>query len=246
MRRALLFVLVAGLGLLAGCVTFHSAIVIEPDGSGTCTLNFSVSESVKAALAESGSMGGEGKDMPSIDDFDRAEMEKRAKDNGVTITSFEHQTAEGRETVAIAMTFKDVTGLSRVMRMGGSSDDGVLAILRNAEGNYVLTSIPDPNPPAETAEEAAKTDEKPATPEDPAKAMELMGILMQSISELDIRMEVTVPGDVLSSSAPTVEGRTSVWAINAANMMEAQNMATEPEITFSKQGVNIDAPTRQE
>jgi hypothetical protein len=245
MRRALLFVLVAGLGLLAGCVTFHSAIVIEPDGSGTCTLNYSVAESVKEALAEAGSMGGEGDDMPSIDDFDRAEMETRAKDNGVAITSFEHKTVDGRETLAIAMTFKDVTGLSRVMRLGGG-DSGVLAILRNAEGNYVLTSIPDPNPPAETPEEPAKKEEKPATPEDPAKAMELMGKLMQSISELDIRMEITVPGDVLSSSAPTVEGRTSVWAINAANMMEAQNMATEPEITFSKQGVNIDAPTRQE
>jgi hypothetical protein len=76
--------------------------------------------------------------------------------------------------------------------------------------------------------------------------MELMGKLMQSISELDIRMEITVPGDVLSSSAPTVEGRTSVWAINGANMSDAQNMAMEPEITFAKKGVNIDAPTRQE
>ncbi len=245
MRRALLFVLVAGLGLLAGCVTFHSSIVIEPNGSGTCTLNYSVSESVKEALAESGSLGGEGEDMPSIDDFDRAEMEKRAKANGVTITSFELKTAEGRETLAIAMTFKDVTGLSRVMHVVGG-DSGVMAILRNADGDYVLTSIPDPNPPAEEPKDAAEDEEKPATPEDPAKAMELMGKLMQSISELDVRMEITVPGDVLSSSAPTVEGRTSVWAINAANMMDAQNMSMEPEITFSKKGVSIDAPTRQE
>ncbi len=245
MRRALLFVLVAGLGLLAGCVTFHSSMVIEADGSGTCTLNYSVSESVKEALAEAGSLGGEGEDLPSIEDFDRSEMEKRAKDNGVTITSFEHKTVDGRETLVIAMKFKDVTGLSRVMNVGGG-DGGVLAILRNADGDYVLTSIPDPNPPAEEAEETDEADETPATPEDPAKAMEVMGKLMQSINELDVRMEITVPGDVLSSSAPTVEGRTSVWAINAANMMEAQNMAMEPEITFSKQGVKIDAPTRQE
>jgi hypothetical protein len=245
MRRALLFVLVAGLGLLTGCVTFHSTIVIEPNGSGTCTLNYSVSESVKEALAEAGSMGGEGKDMPSIEDFKREDMEKRAKENGVTITSFDHQTADGRETLAIGMKFKDVTGLSRVMHVVGG-DGGVMAILRNTEGNYVLTSIPDPNPPADEPEEPAEKSDVPATPEDPAKAMELMGKLMQSISELDVRMEITVPGDVLSSSAPAVEGRTSVWAINAANMMEAQNMSMEPEITFSKQGVNIDAPTRQE
>lgn len=245
MRRALLFVLVAGLGLLAGCVTFRSSIVIEPNGSGTCTLNYSVSETVKEALAEAGSMGGESEEMPSIDDFDRAEMEKRAKANGVTITSFDLKTVDGRETLAIAMTFKDVTGLSRVMHAVGG-DSGVMAILRNADGDYVLTSIPDPNPPAEEPKDAAETEEKPAAPEDPAKAMELMGKLMQSISELDVRMEITVPGEVLSSSAPTVEGRTSVWAINAANMMEAQNMTMEPEITFSKKGVSIDAPARQE
>ena len=73
-----------------------------------------------------------------------------------------------------------------------------------------------------------------------------MSKLMASMNELDVRMEITVPGDILSSSAPTVEGRTSVWAINAANMMEAQNMSTDPEITFSKEGVHIDAPTRTE
>jgi hypothetical protein len=245
MRRALLFSLVAGLGLLAGCVTFHSSLVIGPDGSGTCTVDYSVSESVKQALAESGSLGGEGKDMPSIEDFDRTEMEKRAKENGVTISSFEHKTVDGRESLAISMKFKDVTGLSRVMRTAGG-DNGVMAILRNADGNYVLTSIPDPNPPAAEPEKAAAEEETAAAPEDPAKAMEVMGKLMQSINELDVRMEITVPGDVLSSSAPAVEGRTSVWAINAANMMEAQNMTMEPEITFSKAGVNIDAPLRQE
>ena len=159
MRRALLFVLVAGLGLLAGCVTFHSSIVIEPDGSGTCTMNYSVSESVKEALAEAGSLGGEGKDMPSIEDFKREDMEKRAKENGVTITSFDHQTVDGRETLAIAMKFKDVTGLSRVMDVAGG-DGGVMAILRNAEGNYVLTSIPDPNPPADEPEEPAEDDDR--------------------------------------------------------------------------------------
>jgi hypothetical protein len=245
MRRSLLVVLVAGLGLLAGCVTFHSSLVIEPDGSGTCSLDYSVSESVKAALAESGSLGGEGKDMPSIEDFDRADMEKRAKENGVTITSFEHKTVDGRESLAINMKFKDVTGLSRVMHTSGG-DDGVMAILRDADGNYVLTSIPDPNPPAAEPEEPAKEVTEAAEPEDPAKAMEVMGKLMASINELDVRMEITVPGDVLSSSAPTVEGRTSIWTINGANIMDAQNMTMEPEITFAKAGVNIDAPLREE
>lgn len=244
MRRVLFVVLVAWLSLLAGCLTFHSSIVIGPDGSGTCKLNYSISEEIRDAIAESGAAGEEGKDMPSLDDFDRAKMEERAKANGVSLKSYDHKTVDGRETLTVEMTFKDVTSLSRVMAFAGG-DGGVLAILRNAEGNYVLTSIPDPNPPAEEPA-APEEPEEPATPEDPAKAMELMGKLMAAINELDIRMEVTVPGDVLSSSAPTVEGRTSIWAINAANMMSAQTMDTDPEITFAKDGVKIDAPVQQE
>ena len=73
-----------------------------------------------------------------------------------------------------------------------------------------------------------------------------MGKLMASISELDIRMEITVPGNVLSSNAPAVEGRTSIWTINAANMMESQGGDMTPTIAFDKGGVAIDAPKLEE
>ena len=50
-----------------------------------------------------------------------------------------------------------------------------------------------------------------ADPEQMQKQMELMGKLMASISELDVSMKITVPGEIVESNAPTVEGNTSIW-----------------------------------
>ncbi|MBK7769569.1 MAG: hypothetical protein IPI48_03270 [bacterium] len=245
MRRMTMFALVAVLVMLAGCVKLRSTIVIDADGSGTCTLNYGMSKDVADAIAVMGESDEDGEKAPTLDDFDRARMEKLAKANGVTIKSYERTNVDGRDDLAIVMKFKDVTGLSRVMQSG---ENQVMAIRRTEDGNYMLTMITDPNPPAPEPVEAVEADEDApaAAGEDPAKAMEAMGKLMASISELDVRMEITVPGNVLSSNAPAVEGRTSIWTINAANMMESQGGDMSPMIAFDKGGVAIDAPKLEE
>jgi hypothetical protein len=246
MRRISMFVLVAVLVMLAGCVKLRSTIVIDADGSGTCTLNYGMSREVAEAIAAMGESDEDGEKAPTLDDFDRARMEKLAKANGVTIKSFERTNVDGRDDLAIVMTFKDVTGLSRVMQSG---ENQVMAIRRTEDGNYILTMITDPNPPVAGAGGSRGTRRRRsgcAAGEDPAKAMEAMGTLMATISELDIRMEITVPGNVLSSNAPAVEGRTSIWTINAANMMESQGGDMSPTIAFDKGGVAIDAPKLEE
>jgi hypothetical protein len=248
MRRSLLL-LVPVLALLGGCVHFHSAIEIGPDGAGTCTMSYAMSRSVAEAIAEMEALSpaAEGEQhAPTLSDFDRTEMEKRARDNGVTIRKFEQKTVDGRETLTIEMAFTTVTGLSRVLDQ--ASDGTVLTILREGD-NYRLTSIPDPNPPAPAEEpesESPAAAEAAGSPEDSAKMMQVMGKLMQSIEELDIRFEVTVPGDIVESNAPQVEGRTSIWAITAENMMESQGEGMDPEIIFAGGGVKIDAPVKAE
>ncbi len=72
--------------------------------------------------------------------------------------------------------------------------------------------------------------------------MELMGKLMGSMSELDVSMRITVPGDVIEHNAPKQEGRTLIWEINADNMMSAGASMGEPLIVFSGKGLKIDAP----
>ena len=67
-----------------------------------------------------------------------------------------------------------------------------------------------------------------------------MGKLMGAMSELDISMKITVPGDIINSNAPLVEGRTSIWTINQSNMMSS-NQDMEPVITFSAKGLKLKA-----
>ena len=73
-------------------------------------------------------------------------------------------------------------------------------------------------------------------------ALELSGHgWMQHMAELDIRMAITVPGEIISSNAMAVEGRTSIWALNAANMMQAEDTDMDPVIIFASDGLKIEA-----
>ena len=89
----------------------------------------------------------------------------------------------------------------------------------------------------EAADSAGESDAE-MDPAQMGKQMELMGKLMGAMSELDVRMSITVPGDIIATNAPAREGRTSVWTINSSNMMTA-GMDMEPEITFSGKGLKI-------
>jgi len=253
MRRFAMFVLLGAAVLLAGCVQMHSETVIEKDGSGHATFKLSLSQAVTESLDELEALDsdqGMGGEMPSLEDFDRDELEKVARQNDVKITKFEKGIVDGRQTVDIGLDFASVAGLSRTLDVLGGDDEEprVWTILQRDDGNYVLTSIPDeePRPWEEEDEDEAEATAEPADPEkaqeDAQKAMAIMGKLMGSMQELDVSMKITVPGEVLDSNAPEVEGNTSIWAVNAANMMQAQEMDMEPEIVFSSKGVKIDAP----
>ena len=194
----------------------------------------------------------EGQDMdgPEFDKINREDLEKSIKGHGVKITKFEKDTSEGNMKMDLAVEFEDLKGLSYVMGkiMGGEPGDG-MGIYETADGNFVLKkAIYDfPAEPADEAEEAKPTDEtssegKASTmteEEKGQKQMALMGKMMGAMAELDIKFTITVPGEVIESNAPVVEGNTSVWAINAGNMMSQQDNDMEPVITFSSKDLKI-------
>jgi len=159
---------------------------------------------------------------------------------------------DGREKLDIAMEFEDLKSLSYVMGslMGGNPGEG-MGIFETDDGNFVLkqATYDFPDEPAEEVEgsepanEAEVQTEKPTlTPEEKsAKQMEVYGKLMGAVAELDVRLTITVPGEIIKSNAPAVEGNTSIWAINSGNMMNMQNQDMEPVITFSSKDLKIKA-----
>jgi len=68
--------------------------------------------------------------------------------------------------------------------------------------------------------------------------MELMGKMMGAISELEMKMKITVPGDIVESNAHQVEGRTSIWAIDSSNMT-SEDGDMEPHIVFSSKCLKL-------
>lgn len=241
---------VAVLGL-SGCVQMKSETTIEADGSGTATMQLSLSQTVSEAIKEMQEMDmdmGQDMEFPALDKVKKEDLEKAAEGHGVQIKKFSQDKVDGRDVMSIEMTFKDLKGFSYVMNkvMGEGGGEGGLGIFDAGDGNFVLREAEYDFPADEPVEEEP-AEETPAAEMDPAmmqKQMELMGKLMGAMAEMDIQMFITVPGDIIASSAPTVEGRTSKWIVNSSNMMTMQNDMT-PEITFSGKGLTL-KPTMKE
>jgi len=238
---------------LTGCIRVHSDTVIEKDGSGTASLTMSMSPAVLEAIQDMKELDmdqGQDMDVPLFEDINREDLEKAAEGRGVKIKKFEKGTVDGREQLEVIIDFEDLESLSFVMSklMGGNPGDG-MGIYETADGNFILKQA-HYDFPAETAEEIKETGSAPETEGDTEsptltdeeksqKQMEVYGKLMGAMAELDVKLTITVPGEVIESNAPTVEGNTSIWAINAGNMMEHQGQNMEPVITFSSKGLKI-------
>ncbi len=243
MKRFLTMMLMVALAaMMSGCIQMHMNTEIEKDGSGTMEMTMSLSAVVTEAINEMGTEGMDD-DMEEIGDLmkmEKSELEESIKDLDVELVKFEQGIVEERETVQIKLKFKDLENLSLALRSIMGGEDNGLAIVDNGDGNFVLRPYEYDWPPLPEeeveADEAEDTEE--VDPEEMQKQMALMGKLMGAMGELDISMKMTVPGDIIESNAPTVEGRTSIWTINSSNMMSG-NTDMEPNIVFSGEGLKI-------
>jgi hypothetical protein len=245
MRKILLAILAVAVFLLGGCIKMHMETDIAADGSGTCTISYGMPRDVADAVQKLSTMDNSGmgnEDMPALEDMQREEVEKACKEAGVELIKHEFVDDETGVHLTMTLGFESVGQFSEVLEsvVGGSSSER-LGIFRNAEGQYVLKSVavPGDEEEDEEVEETEVTESQDMA--EMQEAMQVMGVLMQHMAELDIRMAITVPGDVISSNAMEVEGRTSIWALNAANMMQAEETDMDPVIVFASDGVKIDA-----
>jgi hypothetical protein len=255
MRTISLGVLALVLGLSAGCVKMHVDTVIDKDGTGTCTLTYAMSAEVAVAFeklqASSGTADGTelGASPPSLKEMTRQRVETICQDAGVELVDHKYTDDENGVSLTLKIAFPDVSKLSSALNVLNSSADGteqeVLRIVATDDGNYLLTSATVPGAQTSdtaSAEEEAE-EEQEATEADDLAAMEEswehMNVLMSHLGEMDMRLSFTVPGDVIHSNAMEVEGRTSIWTISAANMMQAEEMDMAPEIRFSGKGLKI-------
>jgi len=253
MTRTLVALLAVSLLMGGGCMKIHTDTTIEKDGSGTATLYFSMAKEVAEAMEELSDMPNSQMDEapPSPTAITKDEVEKAAAQYGVKVKKFEKFTDADRDGFEMELAFEHLQDLSYVLAgvMGGGED--ALCLFSTGDGNFLLTStkLDLPDEPDEEFEVEAEADAA-ASPddmsqEDMQKSMAVMQKMMAHMSDLDILMKITVPGDVIESNAPQVDGRTSIWKVDSSNMMEQQG-ELEPMITFSGKGVKIKAPLKTE
>jgi len=256
--KRILFLLVAALCCLglAGCLQATAETEINDDGSGFFSLAYSMSPTVAEAMKELEELGGVqdmDADMPMFNDLDEGEFKKHCKQHGVTLEKFAQTNKDGREGFEIALRFKNLEGLNAAMKEG-MGDGGGLRLSKTPDGDYVFKLVPDDGEDmAEDSMDMDESEEDPMSapeeefdPEKLGKAMEIMGKMMASISELEFNLRISVPGDIIESNAPTVEGRTSIWEIRGDDMMAAGPDMAEPRILFSGKGLDINAPELEE
>jgi len=232
---------------MVGCVQMHMDTEIKKDGSGEMDMTLSLSKVLTDAIAE---MGTEGMDddignLDGVLNIEKKDLEKSIKKHDVKLKKFKRSVVDGKETLAVTFQFKDLKGLSFAMGEVMGENEGGMAIIDIGNGQYALRPYNYQWPEKAEAEEAVEEDSDEMDmddmdPEKMQKQMELMGKLMGAMGELDVSMKITVPGDIVESNAPLVEDRTSIWTINASNMMSGGgNM--EPNIIFSSKGLKLKA-----
>ncbi|MFO7653471.1 MAG: hypothetical protein R6X25_06580 [Candidatus Krumholzibacteriia bacterium] len=233
------FLLVAG-----GCVQVSMVTEIQDDGSGTSVISYSMSDQVANALEELAAMENSptGEGVPSFDELTRERVEATARAHGASLESFERERDGGRQGATMKIAFENVEQLSRTLNELGEGGDELLVIRPTGDGDYLLAAIPDPRAGAEAEDdedEEEAADPGVYDPESMQRAMELTGQLMANLSELEMEMKITVPGDILESSAHRVDGRTAVWRVDSSNMMSMQDGDFDPRVRFSGKGVKI-------
>lgn len=218
----------------AGCMQLRTDLELDAKGGGTARISLSADPQVLAARAELDRLGGDalGPPLPAFDDITRPYLQKRAAGRGVAVVTFTKGTDNGRSTLDCLIKFTDLKGASWMFNdlaaaLGGAG----LGYAREKDGNLVLRTKQYGFPVA-----AAKPAPAP-TGESARRQAELATTLIGAIGELDVALNVTVPGDVVRSNAPQVNGRTSTWLINAGNLMNQQDVS--PQIVFAGAGLAI-------
>ena len=231
---------------VGGCMQVENNAVIEKDGSGTLTLQISMSQEVAQALQDLKELGGDAakdvEDMPDITTLSKQDLEKDLAGKGCKVTEFANEVSQdGKRTIRMSVAFKDLDGLSAAMASMAGNE--ALRIYRRPDGNYLLVAESSPEDSEEESEAEEETPDPAASMENMAKTMEIMGKLMAHAGEMSVKTSITLPGDIVESNATRTEGRTAYWQMDASTMMSDQDMS--PRVVFSGKGVKIDAPVKE-
>jgi hypothetical protein len=241
--RPLIGLMVAALSVLgSGCVQVRMDTEIAADGSGSTTISYHMSRPVADAISRLASYQAGGPeaihDYADAMDLRRERIDTVCRATGARLLDHTFVDDPQGRRLSMTLAFPRVEVLSHVFAELDDSPGGErreLRLVRTAQGDYHLTSV------AMTSAEAVVDEAMPPAgqwaPEDTHAAMQDLFVLLDHREELDVRITVTVPGEVISSNAMEVSDRTSIWFVNAATTGQPESPDFTPDILFSGEGL---------
>ncbi|MEA1928288.1 MAG: hypothetical protein U9N73_08770 [Candidatus Auribacterota bacterium] len=213
---------------LSGCIKMEQDITLNKDGSGNVKFVYGMSEQtikqMEAMKEMSKSMAEEGAEAPEDDnqfEFDEDEVRKEfeaMKEQGITLNSVKSTKKDGWQYMNIDFDFKDVSKLDDTPVFENVS------IIKNAEGNYVITSLMDNDKMG--GGEAEK---------------EQMKAMLPMLSGMRIAIKINTPNAIISTTAPIKSKDSAEWVFDVDKDPDSiLNMSsTKMEVVFDGAGCII-------
>lgn len=225
------WVLVLGAMLaLAGCIKVDQTLTLNADGSGTLAMRYGMPEQAIAqlqAIQQMAAQGGEGLEVQQEAPFDfepeqvRADFEA-SKPEGVELTALSSEVVDGWKYIDLTLAFDDIGALKRTEMFEKSN----LSIEPTPDGNYRIT------------QRGGGDTELPGGEAADAQLMQQMAAMLAGFR---IAQTVVVPGDIIETNAPQVDGRRASWVFDIAQDPNViQTIAdTNLELVFDGDGVAL-------
>jgi len=214
---------------LAGCIKVDQTLTLNADGSGTLAMRYGMSEQTIAqlqAMQQMAAQGGDGLEVPQEMPFDFDPRQVRAdfeadKPDGVELTALSSEEVDGWKYIDLTLTFDDIRALKHTELF----EDSKLSIIPTREGDYKLIQRGGGN-----------TDLSGDAP-----GPQLMQQMTTMLTGFRIAQTIVVPGDIIKTNAPQVDGRRASWVFDIEQDPNViQTLAdTDLELVFDGEGVKL-------
>jgi len=209
---------------LTGCIKMEQDITLNKDGSGNVKFVYGMSEQtikqMEAMKQMSQSEDGAEDEDDNPFEFNEDEVKKEfeaMKEQGITLNSVKTTKKDGWQYMNIDFDFKDVTKLDDTPVFEN------VTIIKNAEGNYVVSSKMDSDDMGGDA------------------GAEQMKAMLPMLSGMRIAIKINTPNAIISTTAPIKSKDSAEWVFDVDKDPDSfLNMSkTDMEVVFGGDGCTI-------
>lgn len=226
--------LLAAAALASGCLRVDQHLTLNADGSGHLEARYSVREEQLAGIRAAAERSGDQPGVPAVTNpaallrFSEEQIRSAFKDNaarGIRLDQVALSASNGWQSVEVDVHFRDLATLAQSELLGDAS----MSLTKSPAGTWVLEQAPilRHQVAGDLANDHAALD----------------GAMAALLRDVRARVRITVPGDILSTTADRHALRTAAWTIEPGSDAKAWQRARGEalRVEFSGSGLTLEA-----